>query len=53
MSKIIIVFDQPSWGGTDSHLTYLLEAWPNNNDKIELEKIYRNIHPYLYDKYLK
>ena len=25
----------------------------NNNDKIELEKIYRNIHPYLYDKYLK
>ena len=36
MSKIIIVFDQPSWGGTDSHLTYLLEAWPNNNDKIEI-----------------
>ena len=36
MSKIIIVFDQPSWGGTDSHLTYLLEAWPNSNDKIEI-----------------
>ncbi len=34
MKKIIIVFDQPSWGGTDSHLIYLLQEWPNNTDQI-------------------
>ena len=34
MKKIIIVFDQPSWGGTDSHLIYLLQEWPNKTDKI-------------------
>ena len=36
MKKIIIVFDQPSWGGTDSHLIYLLQEWPNNTDQIHI-----------------
>jgi glycosyltransferase involved in cell wall biosynthesis len=34
MKEIIIVFDQPSWGGADSHLIYLLQDWPNKSDKI-------------------
>jgi len=34
--KIIIVLDQAGWGGADSHLSYLLNSWPNKNDDIHI-----------------
>ncbi len=34
--KIIIVFDQSSWGGADTHLNNLLYTWPNIEDEIHI-----------------
>ncbi|MBU3635549.1 glycosyltransferase [Polynucleobacter sp. es-GGE-1] len=34
--KIIIYWEQDSWGGTDTQLLNLLQAWPNKNDEILL-----------------
>ncbi len=28
--------DQAGWGGADSHLSYLLNSWPNKNDDIHI-----------------
>jgi glycosyltransferase involved in cell wall biosynthesis len=34
--KILIYWEQESWGGVDTHLLELLGSWPNHNDEIVL-----------------